>query len=110
MTARRNQLQLLQKAHNIMPVRNNGPRKINLSPLHVLEIRGDLQGATQTDRMEGRKEQVQMDRNHPSHDPQNGGKAHTHSVTDTTTNICFQPQQKAQCNILLCDKRDIQYT
>jgi len=80
--------------------RNNGPRKINLRPLHVLEIRGDLEGTTHTDRMEGRKEPVQMDRNHPRHDPQNGGKAHTHSVTDTTTtNICFQQQQKQQQNV-----------
>ena len=53
--------------------RNYGPRKINLSPLHMLEMWRDLQGTAQTDSREGRTEQVQMDR---YHDPQNGGKAH----------------------------------
>jgi len=50
----------------------------------MLEMRGDLHGTTQTENMEARTEYVQMDRYHPSHDPQNGGKAHANSVTDTT--------------------------
>jgi hypothetical protein len=84
-----------------MAGRNNGARQINLSPLHVLEIQADLEGTTQTDSMVGRKEPVQINRNHPSHDPQNGGKAHTHLVTDKTTDICFQPQQSAMLHSAL---------
>ena len=45
---------------------------------------GNLHDTTQTENMEARTEHVQMDRHHPSHDPKNGGKAHTHSVTDKT--------------------------
>jgi len=49
--------------------RNYGQRKENLSPVHMLEMWRDLQGASQTESTEGRTEQVQMDRHRPSHDP-----------------------------------------